>query len=73
VVLHFALSVKGDIFHLQGNIRQPLLYGFVATLLLILRLPPIKKALIRVRARLVVKLQSFVDQSPLMQKITKFN
>jgi methionine sulfoxide reductase heme-binding subunit len=73
VVLHFALSVKGDIFHLRGNIRQPLVYGLVATLLLILRLPPIKKALIRVRVRLLVKLQSFVDQSPLIQKITKFN
>ncbi len=71
VVVHFALSVKGDIFHLRGNIRQPLVYGFVAALLLVLRLPPIKKRLIWVRALFLAKFQTIVNQSPLMQKITK--
>ena len=44
-VLHFALSKKGDIFHLQGDIVRPLIYGLVLLVLLIMRLPPISRAL----------------------------
>jgi sulfoxide reductase heme-binding subunit YedZ len=43
VVLHFFLVVKGDFSRLQGNLAQPLIYGVVIVVLLILRLPPIKK------------------------------
>jgi len=42
-VLHFALSKKGDIFQLQGDIVRPLIYGLVVLILLILRIPRIKK------------------------------
>ena len=42
-VLHFAISKKGDIFQLQGDIIRPLIYGLVVTILLILRIPRIRK------------------------------
>jgi sulfoxide reductase heme-binding subunit YedZ len=44
-VLHFALSKKGDIFQLQGDIVRPLIYGLVVLTLLILRIPKIRKGL----------------------------
>jgi sulfoxide reductase heme-binding subunit YedZ len=42
-VLHFALSKKGDIFQLQGDVVRPLIYGLVVLILLILRIPRIRK------------------------------
>ena len=42
-VLHYALSKKGDIFHLTGDIGRPLVYGLAVFLLLILRLPFIRR------------------------------
>jgi len=44
-VLHFALSKKGDIFHLQGDIVRPFIYGVVVLILLALRIPTIRKGL----------------------------
>lgn len=52
VILHFLLSVKGDLTRLQGNLAQPMLYGLVVGLLLILRIPSIKNGLIGLRTRL---------------------
>lgn len=52
VVLHFALVVKGNITSLQGNLARPLLYGGVAVVLLLLRIPALKNALIRMRTRM---------------------
>ena len=43
VILHFAWSKKGDFFQLQGEIVRPLIYGVVVLILLILRIPRIKK------------------------------
>ena len=43
VVFHYALSVKGDIFRLEGNILRPLLYGLFVLLLLVLRLPFVRR------------------------------
>ena len=40
-VLHFALSKKGDIFQLQGDVVRPLIYGLIVLILLILRIPRI--------------------------------
>jgi sulfoxide reductase heme-binding subunit YedZ len=51
-VLHYALSKKGDIFRLQGDIMQPLIYGLVVLLLLLLRLPPVRKFLSALRNHL---------------------
>ena len=42
-VLHFAMSKKGDIFQLQGDVVRPLIYGLVVLILLILRIPGIRK------------------------------
>jgi len=44
-VLHFALSKKGDIFQLQGDIVRPLIYGLLVLILLILRIPKSRKSL----------------------------
>ena len=42
VIVHFAWSIKGDIFTLQGDVIRPLIYGAIVLLLLGLRLPPVK-------------------------------
>ena len=54
VVVHFLLSVKGNIFNLSGNISQPILYGSIALILLSLRISPVKKALILLRTRIAL-------------------
>ncbi len=43
VVLHFALAVKGNIFQLQGDVLRPLLAGIAVAVLLILRIPAVRK------------------------------
>ena len=43
VVLHFAWVVKGNINTLQGDILRPLLAGSVVTLLLVARIPAVRK------------------------------
>lgn len=50
-VLHFALSKKGDFFQLQGDIIRPLIYGLVVLILLILRIPRIRKFFASLRTR----------------------
>jgi methionine sulfoxide reductase heme-binding subunit len=44
-VLHFAWAKKGDLFSLRGDITQPLLYGAIVILLLILRIPFIRRGI----------------------------
>ena len=53
VVLHFLFVVKGNITTLQGNLSQPLLYGSIALLLLILRVSKIKLGLMELRKLIV--------------------
>jgi sulfoxide reductase heme-binding subunit YedZ len=43
VILHYAWSLKGNIFTLHGNIIQPLIWGLVILVLLILRLSPLRR------------------------------
>ena len=50
-VLHFAISKKGDIFQLQGDIIRPLIYGLVVLILLILRIPRIRKFFASLKAQ----------------------
>lgn len=52
VILHYALSVKGDIFQLRGAIAQPLNYASVVAVLLLLRLPFIRRFFSSLRGRL---------------------
>jgi len=49
VVLHFAWNKKGDIFTAQGDIAQPLAYGIIVLVLLILRIPRIRKGIVSLR------------------------
>ena len=50
-VLHFALSKKGAIFQLQGDIVRPLIYGLVVLILLALRIPTIRRGFASFRSR----------------------
>jgi sulfoxide reductase heme-binding subunit YedZ len=43
VALHLALVIKGDFFSLSGDVWKPLVAGLVIGLVLIVRLPPIRK------------------------------
>lgn len=54
VVVHFILSVKGNFLRLYGNFTQPLIYGGIVLLLLLLRFKKIKLALIGLRGRIEV-------------------
>ena len=55
VIVHFLLVVKGDITQLKGNLSQPFLYGGIALLLLILRIPKVKLALIGLRTWITIR------------------
>lgn len=46
VVVHYAWAKKGDIFRLQGDILQPLLFGLILSILLLVRLPKVKKGIL---------------------------
>ena len=50
-ILHFAMVVKGNLFGLSGDIIQPLLFSILAAVLLIMRIPQVKKAIIAQRNR----------------------
>jgi len=57
-VLHYALSKKGDLFRLQGDIVRPLIYALVILLLLALRLPFIRRFIAEQRGRLTARLRA---------------
>lgn len=58
VVLHVALSVKGDFFHLRGDIGLPLQYAGITTALLCMRLPPVRHAIIKARRGIAARLRA---------------
>jgi sulfoxide reductase heme-binding subunit YedZ len=62
VVLHYAWSKKGDFFALQGEILRPLTYGLVVVLLLILRIPQVRKAAASLRDRILHLLRKRTPQ-----------
>ncbi len=47
-----ALWQKGDIFRLQGDIVRPLIYALIILILLVLRLPAIRRFIAAQRNRL---------------------
>lgn len=51
VILHFAWSKKGSLFDLQGDILRPLIYGLVVLMMLLFRIPSVRKALASFRTR----------------------
>jgi len=52
-VLHYALAVKGSLSNLSGNIVRPLMMGLLVFILLVLRITPIKLAIIALRKRII--------------------
>ncbi len=58
VVLHFLLVVKGNLATLQGNLLQPLLYGGIALVLLILRIAMVRRTLAGLGGRIMRKLKT---------------
>ena len=52
VILHYAWAKKGNLFSLQGDIMQPLIFGLIILVLLLLRLPVIRKWATGLRQRL---------------------
>ena len=59
--LHYAMAVKGDVFHLSGDISQPVAYGAVIGLLLFLRLPFVRRFVVSIRNRIRIP---FSKQNP---------
>ena len=53
-VLHYAWAKKGDLFFLRGDIGRPLIYAEIVALLLILRIPAVRKFLASLRDRILV-------------------
>jgi methionine sulfoxide reductase heme-binding subunit len=51
VVLHYAWGKKGTFFALQGDILLPLIYGSIFLILMILRIPGIRRCLASARMR----------------------
>jgi sulfoxide reductase heme-binding subunit YedZ len=63
VVLHYLWSKKGDILSLQGEILKPLIYGLIIAIFLIMRIPPIRKAIASFSNRMLALLRH-KDQHP---------
>jgi sulfoxide reductase heme-binding subunit YedZ len=41
--IHFAWALKGDLFHLSGNIFWPMVYLVIVTILLVMRIPAVRR------------------------------
>jgi sulfoxide reductase heme-binding subunit YedZ len=54
LLLHYAWSKKGDFFALQGEIIRPLIYSIVAVILLIMRIPPVRRFLASLPSRILL-------------------
>jgi methionine sulfoxide reductase heme-binding subunit len=65
-VLHYAWGKKGDFFRLQGEIILPLIYALIVVLLLIMRIPQVRKAAasLRDRIRLLFRKRSLQAETP---------
>ena len=51
VVVHLAFVIKGDLFTLSGDVWKPLVAAITIGVLLIARLPPLKRAWLARRSR----------------------
>jgi len=60
-VLHNALALKGSLTTLSGNIVRPLVLGFVITVLLVLRIPPVKLWVVSLRQRQWIRTKKMVS------------
>lgn len=55
VIFHYAWARKGDLFTLQGDILKPLLWGILLIFLLVMRIPFVKRFVIKGRQAMVEK------------------
>jgi sulfoxide reductase heme-binding subunit YedZ len=64
-VLHYAWAKKGDLFGLRGDITWPLIYALIVAVLLILRVPPVRRftAALRDRALGVLRRRRSANQN----------
>jgi methionine sulfoxide reductase heme-binding subunit len=53
VVLHYAWGKKGDFFALRGEIIRPLIYGLIVIVLLVFRIPRVRRAMAVLRDRIL--------------------
>jgi methionine sulfoxide reductase heme-binding subunit len=51
--LHFAWALKGDLFHLSGNIIWPMVYLVIITILLVLRIPAVRRRIIPLQIKAI--------------------
>jgi sulfoxide reductase heme-binding subunit YedZ len=63
VTLHYIWSKKGNILTLQGEVVKPLIYGLIIAIFLIMRIPPIRKALASFSTRMLALLPGKNQQS----------
>jgi sulfoxide reductase heme-binding subunit YedZ len=54
LILHYAWGKKGDIFALTGDILRPLIYGLIVILFLLIRIPPVRRALASLPNRILL-------------------
>ena len=52
LVLHYAWGKKGDFFALSGDIIRPLIYGLVVLILLVMRIPVVRRTLASLPSRI---------------------
>jgi len=66
VVLHFAWNKKGNLLTVQGDIAQPFAYALIVIVLLIIRIPRVRKtvASLRDRVRLLFQRWSVHAETP---------
>jgi sulfoxide reductase heme-binding subunit YedZ len=55
VILHYAWALKGSLSTLSGDIMRPLMMGLLLTILLILRIPAVRKLVSRRRYRRITR------------------
>ncbi len=55
-VLHYGLSKKGDFLQLQGDVTRPLVYGLLVLILLIVRVPAVRRMFVSFRTRYLLPL-----------------
>lgn len=67
VILHYAWVVKGDVLGLAGSVIKPIAYGLALALLLAVRIPPLRRAIIRTRRGWEQRLGS--RQNPRARKV----
>jgi sulfoxide reductase heme-binding subunit YedZ len=54
-ILHYGLAQKGDLFTLRGNILRPFLWLLLTTVLLVMRLPVVRRWVSGTRRKLIVR------------------